>query len=106
MTYQIADYTKAALPNILNDTANIAEAMGVTELPISLYWLTHGHLMGTVMMGDDPASSVVDRNLRCHDHENLFLVTTGVYPSSAALNPTLTGYALAFRAGAYLAGEA
>ncbi|MBE2293903.1 MAG: GMC family oxidoreductase [Phycisphaerales bacterium] len=103
--YRVADYTKACLPNIFNDSANIAQAMGVKKAPMLEYFITHGHLMGTVMMGDDPSNSVVDRNLRCHDHENLFLVTTGVYPSSTAVNPTLTGYALAFRAGHYIAAE-
>lgn len=61
--------------------------------------------MGTTIMGDDPANSVVDKNLRCHDHPNLFLVTTGVMPASSASNPTLTGFALAIRAGRYIAGE-
>ncbi len=104
-TYKVTDYSKAMLPRILNDTANIAQAMGVSKPPIHEYWITHDHLMGTVIMGDDPANSVVDKDLRCHDHENLYLVTTGVYPSSASLNPTLTGYALALRAGQHIAGE-
>ena len=94
------------MPNILNDMANLAQALGVTQPPVSLFWGTHNHIMGTVIMGDDPADSVVDRNLRCHDHENLFLVTTGVYPTSTCVNPTLTGYALAFRAGHYVAEHA
>ena len=104
--YRVADYTKACLPHIFNDSANIAQAMGVSKPPVHEYFVTHGHLMGTVMMGNDPASTVVDRNLRCHDHENLFLVTTGVFPTSTSANPTLTGYALAFRAGHYIAQEA
>lgn len=105
LRYKIADYTKACLPNIMNDTANLAQAMGVSVPPTHLYWMTHNHIMGTVMMGDNPADSVVDRNLRCHDHENLFLVSTAVYPSSTSFNPTLTGYALAIRAGRYIAAE-
>ena len=104
--YKIADYSKACQPHILNDTALLAQALGVTEQPINLYWGTHNHIMGTVIMGDDPSNSVVDRNLRCHDHQNLFLVTTGVHASSASFNPTLTGYALAIRAGRYIAAEA
>ncbi len=104
-TYKVQDYTKAAEPRIFSDTAVIAEAMGVTKAPTTMKWICHDHLMGTVMMGDDPQKSVVDKNLRCHDHENLFLVTTGVFPSSATFNPTLTGYALAFRAGHHIAKE-
>lgn len=93
------------MPNILNDMANLAQALGVTQPPATLYWEHAAHIMGTVIMGDDPAESVVDRNLRCHDHPNLFLVSTGVHASSAAFNPTLTGYALAIRAGRYIAAE-
>ena len=104
--YKVGAYTKACVPNIFSNAANIAQAMGVTEPPFHEYFVTHGHLMGTTIMGDDPSSSVVDRNLRCHDHENLFLVTTGVYPTSTCVNPTLTGYALAFRAGHYVAEHA
>ncbi|MFV0278366.1 MAG: GMC family oxidoreductase [Parahaliea sp.] len=103
--YRVSDYVKACLPNIANDNANIAKAMGVTQPPEHYYFITHDHLLGTTIMGDNPSNSVVDRNLRCHDHENLFLVTTGVHPSSTAVNPTLTGLALAFRAGHYLAAE-
>ncbi len=105
MRYKVSDYTKACVPNIHKNSALIAKAMGVKKDITNVYFVTHGHLMGTVMMGDDPGSSVVDRNLRCHDHENLFLVTTGVYPSSTSVNPTLTGYAMAIRAGHYLAKE-
>ncbi len=105
MHYRVSDYVKACVPNIHANSANIAQAMGVTKTVVNQYYVTHGHLMGTVMMGDDPSSSVVDRNLRTHDHENLFLVTTGVFPTSTATNPTLTGYAMAIRAGHYLASE-
>jgi choline dehydrogenase-like flavoprotein len=49
-------------------------------------------------MGNDPRQSVVDADLRCHDHANLFLLGSGVFPTSAVSNPTLTIAALALRA--------
>ena len=49
-------------------------------------------------MGDDPATSVVDRDLRSHDHPNLFIVGSSVFPTSATANPTLTIAALSLRA--------
>jgi len=61
--------------------------------------------MGTVIMGPDPSDSVVDKDLRYHGHDNLFLVTTGVFPSVSCVNPTLTGMALAIRAGRHIATE-
>jgi choline dehydrogenase-like flavoprotein len=49
-------------------------------------------------MGADPRTSVVDANLRSHDHPNLFLLGSGVFPSTGTANPTLTIAALALRA--------
>lgn len=59
-TSKVSDYSRAMLPRILNDNAVIAQAMGVKESSINEYWICHDHLMGTVMMGGDAATSVVD----------------------------------------------
>ena len=59
-----------------------------------------GHIIGTCKMGDDPGSSVVDRHCRSHDHPNLFLLGSAVFPTSATANPTLTIAALSLRAAA------
>jgi choline dehydrogenase-like flavoprotein len=49
-----------------------------------------GHIMGTYRMGTDPAQSVTDRHQRSWDHENLFLVGSGLFPTVGASNPTFT----------------
>jgi choline dehydrogenase-like flavoprotein len=49
-------------------------------------------------MGDDPATSVVDRDLRAHEVDNLFVVGSAVFPTAGPLNPSLTIAALALRA--------
>jgi glucose dehydrogenase len=54
--------------------------------------------MGTARMGSDPKDSVVDRNLRGHDHPNLFILGSAVFPTPATANPTLTIAALSLRA--------
>ena len=54
--------------------------------------------MGTARMGGDAKDSVVDRNLRSHDHPNLFILGSAVFPTSATANPTLTIAALSLRA--------
>lgn len=64
-----------------------------------------GHVMGTTRMGDDPENSVVDPELRCHDHENLFVVGGSVFPMAGTANPTLTIAALALRAAETLARD-
>ena len=60
------------------------------------------HQCGTARMGSDPASSVVDANLKAHDLDNLYIVDASVLPTSAAVNPSLTVAALALRAGEHL----
>jgi choline dehydrogenase-like flavoprotein len=57
------------------------------------------HQCGTAVMGDDPATSVVDAGLRTHDLDNLWIADTSVFPSSAAVNPAITAAALALRLG-------
>jgi choline dehydrogenase-like flavoprotein len=64
------------------------------------------HQCGTARMGSDPASSVVDADLKAHDMDNLYIVDASVLPTSAAVNPSLTIAALALRAGDHLARAA
>ena len=61
------------------------------------------HQCGTNRMGADPATSVVDVNLKAHDLDNLFICDASVLPTSAAVNPSLTIAALALRAGDHIA---
>lgn len=56
------------------------------------------HLLGTCRMGDDPASSVVDRDHRSHDVPNLFICDGSSFVTSGRGQPTMTIMALAFRA--------
>jgi choline dehydrogenase-like flavoprotein len=56
------------------------------------------HHMGGCRMGEDPAQSVVDKYLRVHGIDNLFVVGSSVFPTGGAVNPTLTIAALALRA--------
>jgi choline dehydrogenase-like flavoprotein len=60
------------------------------------------HHMGTCRMGDNPQTSVVDRNLRVHGTTNLFVAGSSVFVTSGAANPTLTLTALSLRLGDYL----
>ncbi len=56
-----------------------------------------GHVCGTCRFGDDPATSVLDRNNRAHDVQNLYIVDASFFPSSGGTNPTLTIAANALR---------
>ena len=105
LTYSVSEYTNANRPRLMDDYANFLRATNGVRVTPPTTWYCQGHIMGTVCMGEDGSQSVVDKDLRCFDHSNLFLVTTGVFPTSAGANPTLTGMALAIRAGRAIAAE-
>lgn len=58
---------------------------------------TGWHLMGTAVMGTDPATSVVDQWGRSHDVDNLFVFDGSIFPTSSGVNPTATIAAVALR---------
>jgi choline dehydrogenase-like flavoprotein len=60
------------------------------------------HQCGTVRFGNDPATSALDENCKAWDHENLFVVDAGFFPSSAAVNPALTVAAQGLRVGKFI----
>ncbi len=66
---------------------------------------TNSHQCGTLRMGTDPASSVLDPWCRSHDCPNLFVVDASFFPSSAAMNPALTIAAQALRVADHLTGK-
>ena len=70
-----------------------AEVMGIE---------TNSHQCGTIRMGLDPTTSVLDPWCRAHDVYNLYVVDASFFPSSAAMNPALTIAAQALRVGDHL----
>jgi choline dehydrogenase-like flavoprotein len=55
------------------------------------------HQTGTTRMGENPAGSVVDSNLRVHGVENLYVASSSVFPTSGQANSTFLAVALAVR---------
>ncbi len=66
---------------------------------------TNSHQCGTLRFGEDPAASVLDPYCRTHEIENLYVVDSSFFPSSAAVNPALTITAQALRVAEYMAGR-
>ncbi len=60
------------------------------------------HQNGTCRFGTDPKESVLDLHCKAHDLDNLYVVDTSFFPSSGAVNPSLTAMANALRVGAHL----
>lgn len=57
------------------------------------------HHLGTTRMSDSPEHGVVNKDLRCHDINNLYVLGSSCFPTFGFANPTLTIVALALRLG-------
>jgi choline dehydrogenase-like flavoprotein len=95
---------------LLHKLKGMLEAVGCGEhlLPNSVYLdkkigiAGTAHQSGTLRMGSDPASSVVDVWCKAHDLDNLYVADSGFFVSSTAMNPSLTIMANALRLGGHL----
>lgn len=64
----------------------------------------HGtHQIGTIRMGHDRTTAVVNADCRTFDIPNLYVVSTAVLPTSGQANPTLTAVQLGLRLADHLA---
>jgi len=63
------------------------------------------HAVATCRMSVSDTDGVVDRDLRVHGTENVFVCSNGVFPNVTAVNPTLTVAALAVRLADHLRME-
>ena len=125
ITYNFSQYTIDGLISAKKTADQIFARMGATQYttPTSadqaptavtvtvdgkqekITYYGSGHVVGTYRMGADKNSSVCDRNTKSWDHPNLYFAGSGVFPTVATANPTLTIAALALRtADAILTG--
>src|SRR5215213_6661305 len=63
------------------------------------------HDLGGCRMGEDPASSVVNPDLRVHDTPGLYVLGGAAFPTCPGVNPTLTMWALCYWAAEHLVGR-
>jgi choline dehydrogenase-like flavoprotein len=60
------------------------------------------HELGTIRMGSNPSTSVLNPRCQAHDVKNLFVADGGPFVSQADKNPTWTILALAWRTADYI----
>jgi choline dehydrogenase-like flavoprotein len=91
---------------LIDRSAEILQAAGATSVQkvyIDRITGNCSHQHGTTRMGDDPATSVLDRWCRSHEVDNLFVVDGGPFPTGTGANPTLTIMANAWRVADHIA---
>lgn len=98
--YRLGEYVKAAVREAEAFHDRLLGWLGAEKLASTAAgeaW-PH-HIMGTTRMGNDPRTSVVDRDCRAHDFPNLYVAGSGVFTTSGTANPTLLIAALVLRLG-------
>ena len=61
------------------------------------------HQMGSARMGVDPANSAVDANNESHEVKGLYVTDSSNFPDASGVNPMLSVFGIANRAGKKLA---
>lgn len=100
LTFSLDSYNRVAFDKARAVCQQIFKHLGGTEidfLPKGDEFSGAGHIIGTCRMGSNPSDSVVDSHGRSHDHPNLFILGSTVFPTSGTANPTLTAVALTLR---------
>ena len=107
ITFTPPPYSLKGLAQATKTLADMFRLIGAKEVDLGAddAYDGAGHIMGTCRMGSDPKSSVVDAQCRTHDHGNLFIVGSSVFPTVGSPNPTLTIAALALRAAQDIASQ-
>ena len=85
-SHAAGDYLGGLLKKMTDD--GLLHVVGRRDAQLS------SHLMGTIRMGNDAATSALDRHGRSHDHPNLFVAGSAAFPTGGTGNPTLTIAAL------------
>jgi choline dehydrogenase-like flavoprotein len=100
-----AEGFEAAATERLGWMRKVIEAMGLGEIETQVTTVRGDHGAATCRMAKTPDAGVVDENLAVFGVDNLFICSNAVFPSGAAVNPTLTLTALAIRLGRHLVGQ-
>ena len=99
--FKYGDNEKAMNKDIRQSAVEMLEKAGFTEVHGFNYDLPAGsavHEMGTVRMGRDPKSSVLNAFNQIHEVKNVFITDGSCMTSAAWQNPSLTYMALTARA--------
>ncbi|MEH6461746.1 GMC family oxidoreductase [Chitinimonas sp. JJ19] len=107
MQETLVDFGQAAgfdprMQEIQGHVQRLFEAMGATmNAKPTISWRAD-HAACTLRMSDDDSEGVTDRHMRVHGVDNLYVCSNATFPSTGAVNPTLTLAALALRLGDHL----
>jgi glucose dehydrogenase len=102
----ISDHERKTFAHVQRLGRRIADSINahVVELGSDRFGWCHHH-MGTCRMGLDERTSVVDKDLKVHNTDNLYLAGSAAFVTVGAGSPTLLLTALALRLADHLAAR-
>jgi choline dehydrogenase-like flavoprotein len=90
-----SDYAKRGAAQVPRMIDTLASALPIERVADTQIGSTAAHIQGTVVMGTDPASSIVDGYQVHHQYRNLLVLGASAFPTASPAYPTLTVSALA-----------
>jgi len=100
-----SEYARRGADQLPKMIDKLAAALPIERLVGTSLGTTAAHIQGTVVMGTDPANSVVDKYLVHHEYRNLLVLGASAYPTASPAYPTLTVSALSLWAADHLLGR-
>jgi len=106
-SYSYDEYVEKGMQHSLSVYADIAKMLGATDVRYSApgVYSNNQHITGTLAMGFDEKTSVTDHVGKAWEYDNLYMVSTGVMPTVATANSTLTACALGLRTADAILGK-
>jgi choline dehydrogenase-like flavoprotein len=101
-----SDYAERGAAQVPRMVDVLAQALPIERIVYIERGTTDAHIQGTVVMGTDPNSSIVDRYLVHHQYRNLLVLGASANPTASPAYPTLTVSALALWAADHALGKA
>ncbi|MGD9645774.1 MAG: GMC oxidoreductase [Pirellulales bacterium] len=102
LNYNLQPYELQRLEMLRKAVENVLKPYKIVQLRGAKENRAIAHVCGTCRFGDDPRTSVLDRDCRAHEVDNLYVVDASFFPSSGGINPSLTIAANALRVAAHL----
>jgi choline dehydrogenase-like flavoprotein len=101
-----SDYAERGAAKVMWMVDQLARALPIERVVHVDRGTTDAHIQGTVVMGNDPATSIVDRYLAHHQYRNLLVLGSSANPTAAPAYPSLTVSALSLWAADHLFSQA
>jgi choline dehydrogenase-like flavoprotein len=101
-----SDYAERGASLVPKMIEKLGEAIPIERIVEVARGETSAHIQGTVVMGNDPSDSIVDRHLIHHQYRNLLVLGASAFPTASPAYPTLTVSALSLWAADHLLGPA